>query len=268
MLGALGSRRHNLAKDLSRRLAIDKGYLSRIVNRLVELDLARRVAAKDGRQSPLAATGLGRALLRRLARHRDRDAARLLKPLPPAGAAALVKAIELVRHSLRPEDASPEDPSSGNEPGAETDFRFRTVRPGDVALLAHRLVEAASGAAEHRILVRAAAFLDGFNRARDIGWIAERDRGFAAACLLKGTTADQAELTLIHVEPQARGAALAGTLIGHCLTFARFAKYAQVTARVMASQSEIEDALEALEFRLVRGAKDAPGPGRLWAKRL
>lgn len=139
-----------------------------------------------------------------------------------------------------------------------------------MALLAHRLVEAASGAAEHRILVRAAAFLDGFNRARDIGWIAERDRGFAAACLLKGTTADAAELTLLHVEPEARGAGLAETLIGHCLTFAKIVKYAQVTARVAASQSEIEDALEALEFKLVRGAQDAAvaGLGRLWAKRL
>ena len=268
VLRALGSRRGNLAKDLSRRLGIDKGYLSRIVNHLVELDLATRVKAQDARQSPLAATGLGRALLRRLARQRDRDAARLLKPLPPASAAALVQAIGLVRHSLRHGDVSPDDPSSKNEPGAETDIRLRIVKPGDVALLAHRLVEAASGAAERQILTRAAAFLEGFNRTRDIGWIAERDRSFAAACLLKGMTADAAELTLIHVEPEARGAGLAEVLIGHCLTFAKIAKYVTLTARVPGSQSEIEDALEALEFKLVRGAQDAAGLGRLWARRV
>ena len=116
-----------------------------------------------------------------------------------------------------------------------------------------------------------------FDRARDIGWIAERRGRLAGACLLKGertgaSGAGMAEVSIIHVEPEARGIGLARMLLDQCLAFAAIAKYRSVTARVTGGETEIADALEAMEFRIVRKERTAALGGkeveRVWEKRL
>jgi GNAT superfamily N-acetyltransferase len=163
------------------------------------------------------------------------------------------------------------------------DVHLRTLRGGDVGLVAHRLAvlqqqgKQFDAEVDRRLLARAAAFLENFDRARDIGWIAERDHRLAGACLLKGertgaSGAGMAEVSMIHVEPEARGIGLARMLLDQCLAFAAIVKYTSVTARVAGGETEIADALEAMEFRIVRRERAAAlgrdELERVWEKRL
>ncbi len=278
-LAALGRRRRMLAGELARQLGVDAGYLSRVVRRLVAEGLIERVRAKDGRQSPLAASAAGRAALRRLDREAADAVSELLRPLSGAERNDLATAMAKVMKLLTPPEPAPgRDATEADEPPPSPldDMHMRALRGGDVGLVAHRLAllgqagKRFDAETERRLLAKAAAFLDGFDRARDIGWIAERDTRLAGACLLKGVSEDAAEVSMIHVEPEARGLGLAALLLEQCLDFAAMAKYARVTARVARGETEIEDALEEMEFRIVRreaavGGDDAE---RLWEKRL
>ncbi len=280
-LAALGRRRRMLAGELARQLGVDAGYLSRVVGRLVAEGLVERLRGKDRRQSPLAASVAGRAALRRLDREAADVVSELLRPLSPALRGELATAMARVMKILTPPEPAPgRDAAEADEPPPSPldDVRMRALRGGDLGLVAHRLAllgqegKRFDAETERRLLTKAAAFLDGFDRARDIGWIAERDNRLAGACLLKGVSEDMAEVSLIHVEPEARGLGLAAMLLEHCLDFAAIAKYRSVTARVAGGETEIADALEAMEFRLVRREQTAAHGGdgleRVWEKRL
>lgn len=280
-LAALGRRRRMLAGELARQLGVDAGYLSRVVGRLAAEGLVERAPAKDRRQSPLAASAAGRVALRRLEREAADAASEMLAPLSGGERGELAAAMARVMKILTPPEPVPgRDAADADEPPPSPldDVRMRALRAGDLGLVAHRLAllgqagKRLDAETERRLLAKAAAFLEGFDRARDIGWIAERDGRLAGACLLKGVSEDMAELPLIHVEPEARGLGLAAMLLEHCLDFAAMAKYARVTARVARSETEIEDALEEMEFRIVRreqaAATGADEAERVWEKQL
>lgn len=289
VLTALGRRRGSIpASELMRQLAIDQGYLSRIVKRLEAWGLAERRRGKDGRQSPLAATAAGRALLGRLDREVAQAVSELLRPLSKTAEDDLVSAMGRMREILTPPPAPPEREAAEEDDAAPLssaldDVHLRTLRGGDVGLVAHRLAalhqqgKPFDAEIDRRLLAKGAAFLEDFDRARDIGWIAERHGRLAGACLLKGertgaSGAGMAEVSMIHVEPEARGIGLAQMLLDQCLAFAAIAKYRSVTARVAGRESEIADALEAMEFRIVRKEQTAALGGevveRVWEKQL
>jgi len=239
--------------------------------------LVERLRAKDGRQSPLAASAAGRAALRRTEREAADAVSELLRPLSPALRGELAAAMARVMKILTPPEPAPGRDAAdadGPAPSPLDDVRMRALRGGDLGLVAHRLAVLGQegrrfdAEMERRLLAKAAAFLDGFDRARDIGWIAERDGRLAGACLLKGVSEDAAEVSMIHVEPEARGIGLAALLLEHCLDFAAIVKYGRVTARVARGEIEIEDALEEMEFRIVRREAAADGVERVWEKRL
>ena len=289
VLTALGRRRGAIpASELLRQVAIDQGYLSRIVKRLEAWGLVERRRGKDGRQSPIAATAAGRALLGRLDREVAQAVSELLRPLSKTAEDDLVSAMARMREILKPPPA-PQDGEEAEEDDAAPlssaldDVHLRALRGGDVGLVAHRLSvlhrqgKPFDAEIDRRLLAKAAAFLEGFDRARDIGWIAERHGRLAGACLLKGertgaSGAGMSEVAIIHVEPEARGIGLARMLLDQCLAFAAIAKYTSVAARAAGGENEIADALEALEFRIVRREQTAGFGGdeleRVWEKRL
>jgi DNA-binding MarR family transcriptional regulator len=125
--------------DLRARLALDSGYLSRLLRALEAAGLVAVGAdPADGRRRRVALTRKGRSLRRKLDQRSDDDATRMLDPLSPRQRARLVDALAEAERLVRAatvhlELVGPDDPRADEALAAyvgELDRRF----PGGFAM--------------------------------------------------------------------------------------------------------------------------------------
>ena len=82
---------------LRRKLALDSGYLSRLLAKFDAAGLTRReLSAVDGRRQAIGLTAAGRKVFRTLDARSTKQVGALLAPLPEARHAALVEALRAV----------------------------------------------------------------------------------------------------------------------------------------------------------------------------
>src|SRR5437764_3023084 len=92
------------ASDLVRELALDAGYVSRILRRFEAQGWIRRAPAPhDGRQSLLQLTDAGHATFAPLQQKSRDQTAALLAPLPPEARGRLIGALAAVHGLLQPQ---------------------------------------------------------------------------------------------------------------------------------------------------------------------
>jgi DNA-binding MarR family transcriptional regulator/GNAT superfamily N-acetyltransferase len=223
VLYELAHRDRPTASAIARDLALDPGYLSRILLKFQKRRLlTRERSTTDGRQSHLALTRLGRDVFTPLDRGASRQIATLLRPLDPGRRRRLVESMQTVQQIL---GAAPE-PSS---------YTLRPHRPGDIGWVVHRhgavYFEEYGWDERFEALVAeiAAKFIREFDPARERCWIAEMDGGIVGSVFLVRQTDEIAKLRLLLVEPSARGLGLGKRLVQECIDFARAAGYRQIT---------------------------------------
>jgi len=200
-------------------LAIDSGYLSRLLARFDAAGLiARTASTTDARRQSLSLTAAGRKLFRTLDERSNRQVAQLLQPLDEPARDALVGAMRAVMRSLddRPRPSVVE---------------LRGLRPGDLGWIVQRHGEiyareygwtTAFEALVARIM---ADYLEQHRPGRENAWIAELD-GQRAGCVLCVRKDDEtAQLRVLLVEAWARGHGLGGRLVDACIRFARDSGY-------------------------------------------
>ena len=225
VLYELGQRREAVdVADLRRELAVDAGYLSRLLARLEEQGLVtRHRSSSDARRQRVGLTDEGASAAAELDRRSADEIATLLAGLGEEGERRLVAAMGAIREVL--DDAPP----------PET-FVLRPPRPGDYGWIVHRHgVRYAEeyGWDETMEALVARIVADYVERAddrrREAAWIAEID-GEPVGCVLCVRKTDAvAQLRLLLVEPRARGRGLGARLIEECLRFARRAGYEEIT---------------------------------------
>jgi len=200
-------------------LAIDSGYLSRLLARFDTAGLiARSASASDARRQSLSLTAAGRKLFRTLDERSNRQVARLLEPLSAPARESLVGAMRSVMRGL---DDHPR-PSV---------VELRGLRPGDLGWVVQRHGEiyareygwtTAFEALVARIM---ADYLDQHQPGRENAWVAEVD-GQRAGCVLCVRKDDAtAQLRVLLVEDWARGHGLGARLVDECIRFARASGY-------------------------------------------
>ena len=213
------------ASVLQRRLNLDAGYLSRLVNTFEKRALLTRTPSpSDGRRSLLTLTDLGRTTFAELDARANADIGKLLAPLAPEASERLLRAMQTIRASL------------GDEP-SEPGYTLRPHRAGDMGFVVYRqaLVYAREygwNAHFEALISRIVAdFLDDFDPAREHCWIAEREGEIAGSVFLvrNPERAGAAKLRLLYVEPSARGLGIGARLVHECTLFARAAGYHAVT---------------------------------------
>jgi DNA-binding MarR family transcriptional regulator/GNAT superfamily N-acetyltransferase len=209
------------AADLARLLAIDAGYLSRILRRFVSQGLVKRgVHASDARSSTLAATAKGKKALAPLERGASAQAAALISHLDAGSADDLRAAMRTVERALTP-----------NLRGAPEPVVLRPHQVGDIGWIAHR--QGVLYAQEHgydetfEALVAeiAAGFVHKFDPKAERCWVAEQGGRIAGAVFVVRKSARVAQLRLLYVEPSARGQGLGARLVDECIRFARAKGY-------------------------------------------
>ena len=229
LLWELAHRPDTTASELAAVLALDPGYLSRLLRRFRQRGLLRRTRARhDARQLRLTLSAAGRKAFAPLDAHSQSRMRTLLEPLAETEQRRLLAATQTIERLLAPPGERPSAP-----------FVLRAHRPGDIGWVVSRhgalYAEEYGWDARFEALVAhiAARFIEQLDPAREACWIAERDAA-PVGCVFLVQSRDEAsdspldgvaQLRLLLVEPAARGTGLGDTLIGECERFARRAGY-------------------------------------------
>jgi len=226
-------------------LAIDSGYLSRLLAKFDAAGLIKRTAsATDARRQSLSLTAAGRKLFRTLDERSSRQVARLLEPLAAPARESLVGAMRTVMRGL-------------DEQPRPAVVELRGLRPGDLGWVVQRHGEIYAReygwtmAFEALVARIMADYLEQHRPGRENAWVAEVD-GQRAGCVLCVRKDDEtAQLRVLLVEAWARGHGLGARLVDECVRFARGCGYRKLvlwTNDVLASARRI---YQAAGFELV-----------------
>ncbi len=254
------------AAGIGKRLNLDAGYLSRIVNRLLKAGVLNRTRSlADGRARNLSLTRKGREQFAMLDRRSHEEAAAMLRRLAPNRQTELVRALESAQSLL-------------GSARAAIPYILRPHRPGDMGWVVQRHGEIYfqeygwDERFEALVAEIVAAFIANFDARRERCWIAERDGERAGSIFLVRKSATVAKLRLLLVEPAARGAGLGLQLVEECLRFAKKAGYRQVVLWTNSILTAARHIYEKTGFELIEEQKHRQfGPeltGQTWRKML
>jgi DNA-binding MarR family transcriptional regulator/GNAT superfamily N-acetyltransferase len=243
----LAARGQTTAAALAADLALDPGYLSRLVRTLADRDLvARTPSPSDGRETVLALTEAGRAAFAPLEQKSNDAIGALLAPLTDAARRNVIAATETITRAFAP--------------GATIAPRATILRrhqPGDIGWVTHRqgklYAEEYGWDETYEALVAEilSAFVKNFDARRERAWIAEVDGAIAGSVFLVRQSDEIAKLRLLYVEPEARGFGLGKRLVEECIAFARGSGYRTLTLWTNDVLSAARHIYEKAGFRLV-----------------
>ena len=247
VLYELAHRDKPAATELAHELALDAGYLSRILRGFERRRLIRRTPSKaDRRQSHLSLTERGRAAFAPLNVRSRADIGAMLDRLGPGEQRRLIEAMQTIEGFL------------GAPAESRAAYVLRPHQPGDMGWVVHRhgaLYGQEYGWDEQfEALVAGvvAKFIQNFDPKCERCWIAEKDGEIVGSVFLVGASRTVAQLRLLLVEPKARGLGIGGHLVTECVRFARQVGYRKITLWTNSVLRAARRIYEAAGFRLVR----------------
>ena len=224
----LANRRQTTASELCRPLAIDAGYLSRILRRFRNQGLIiQRQSETDGRRRLIRLTDRGRKAFMLLDRRSRNENASLLQDLGDSDQRKLLAAMETIEGLL----------VSGAAPARV--YVLRTHEPGDMGWVVQR--HGALYAEEYgwdqtfeSLVARVTAeFIDNFQPAREQCWLAEIQGDIVGSIFVVEKTKTIAKLRLMIVDPRARGMGIGRRLVNEAIRFATRHGYRRMTLWTM-----------------------------------
>jgi len=208
------------ATELSRRLELDAGYVSRILRELEQRGYLERTASEtDGRQVRLGLTEPGRSAFAELDARSQAEVGAMLEALKPVERGQLLESIVTIERLL------------AGEPAGTAMVVLRSPEPGDLGWVVERhgllYAEEYGWDARFEALVArvVADYVANFDSRLDRCWIAEREGRRVGSVFVVKETATVARLRLLLVEPAARGNGLGRRLVEECIRFSRRAGY-------------------------------------------
>lgn len=234
------------ASELARDLALDSGYLSRILRSFEQRALIERTRSEsDARQTHLRLTETGRLAFAPLDSRADDEIATLVERVHPDDRRRLTDAMRTIERVL--------------VPGADASrsYLIRTHQPGDIGWVVYRhgvLYSREYGWDERFEALVAqivAEFVHNFDARRERCWIAEQHGERVGSVFLVRKTDTIAKLRLLLVEPKARGLGIGHRLVDECIRFARQARYERMTLWTNSVLDAARRIYEQAGFRLV-----------------
>ncbi|HEY6843119.1 MAG TPA: helix-turn-helix domain-containing GNAT family N-acetyltransferase, partial [Thermoanaerobaculia bacterium] len=250
VLYELAHRDRPTASDIRSALALDWGYLSRILASFVRRQLiAKSASSTDGRKTLLRLTRKGRQAFAKLDRRARREIGAMLSALSQANETKLLRSMHAIESLL---DPPPESTGA---------FVLRPPNPGDMGWVVHRhgVLYAEEYGWDQRfeaLVARVVAdFIDHLDPQRERCWIAERNGENVGSVFLVKKSGTVAKLRLLLVEPSARGHGLGNRLVEECIRFARNAGYKKMVLWTNDVLHAARRIYERRGFRLVREEK-------------
>jgi DNA-binding MarR family transcriptional regulator/GNAT superfamily N-acetyltransferase len=249
VLYELAHRDQPTATELGRDLALDAGYLSRILRRFETRGwLARAPSPADARQSLLRLTEAGHAAFAPLQQKSRDEAAALLAPLPAPQRDQLIAAMSAVKQLL--------DPAARSQ--APRTVVLRDPRPGDMGWVVMQHGETYwreyrfTQEFESLVADIVAKYIKNFDPAWEKGWIAEIDGERVGSVFVVRRSATVAQLRLLILTPAARGHGLGARLTDECIAFARGKGYRKLMLWTQSNLDAARAIYKARGFRLVK----------------
>jgi DNA-binding MarR family transcriptional regulator/GNAT superfamily N-acetyltransferase len=227
----LANHEQSTAAELCSALALDAGYLSRILtgfgkNHLIE----KKPSPKDARQTLLALTRKGRLVFETLNARSDEQVRTILNQLSPARQHDLLHSMQTLESVLSPDTS------------AAKSYMLRQHRPGDMGWVVwrHGVLYSQEYGYDERFEALVAGivaeFVEKLDPAHERCWIAERNGENVGSVFLVRKSQTVAKLRLLLVEPSARGLGIGKRLVAECVRFARSAGYRKI---MLWTQSEL-----------------------------
>jgi DNA-binding MarR family transcriptional regulator/GNAT superfamily N-acetyltransferase len=224
VLYEIAHRESPTAREIGEALALDEGYLSRMMRRFESQELVRRTrSSRDGRESILSLTARGRSTFESLDRAARAEVGAVLARLDPSAQKRLITAMSSIEQLL------------SKKVGAGRAVVLRQPQPGDLGWVVERhgaiYAEEYGWTPEFEGLVAKIVgdYALHFDPERERCWIAELGGERAGSIFLVRKSARVAKLRLLLVEPGARGHGIGHKLVDECVSFAREAGYARIT---------------------------------------
>ena len=234
------------AAELARELALDSGYLSRILRSFQHRGLIEKSRSdRDGRQAHLKLTAAGQSAFAALNTRADDEIASLVERAAPDDWRRLTDAMRTIERLLAP------------APEAKRSYVLRTHQPGDIGWVVYRhgVLYAREYGWDERFEALVAQivgeFIQHFDPRRERCWIAEQDGERVGSVFLVRKTDTIAKLRLLLVEPKAPGLGIGHRLVDECIRFARHARYERMTLWTNSVLHAARRIYEAAGFRLV-----------------
>ncbi|WP_318527944.1 helix-turn-helix domain-containing GNAT family N-acetyltransferase [Defluviimonas sp. WL0075] len=238
------------AREVSGRLGMDEGHMSRILGQFEQHGwLSRPPDPQDGRRRTIAMTDAGRAAMARLEAASRADIAARLTRMPEAGRLVLLDA---ARHAapIRAEEVALRDLQAG-------DAGWITQRHGTL----YARDEGYDLSFEALVAGIVAGFLTTRVAGRDRAWIACRGAERLGSIFCVHEDADTARLRLFLLEPKARGIGLGRRMLETCLNHARAFGYNRMVLWTHKSHAAACGLYAATGFRMT-GQQPAQAFGR------
>ncbi len=247
VLYELAQREAVTAVELQKELALDAGYLSRILKKFGDSGLiGRRRSDQDGRQNLISLTEKGRESFTRLNSQSQSEVSKLLEQVTPGEQNRLVEAMRVIETLL------------GGKPQESAHYILRPHQPGDIGWVIHRhgiLYWQEYGwdeTFEALVAEIAAQFLKSFDPRWERCWIAEKDGEKVGSVFLARESEETAKLRLLLVEPAARGLGIGTRLVDECIRFARQKRYRTLSLWTNSVLVEARRLYQRAGFQLVK----------------
>ncbi len=236
------------ATDIATALAVDHGYLSRILRDFEANGLITRIRAKqDGRQMVLSLTAKGRLAFGALDKRSQDDAGAMLANLSESEQARVVAAMETIETLIARE---PSDASRA--------YTLREHRAGDMGWVVQKHGELYAKEYGWDSTIEAitaeivAAFLKNFDPKRERCWIAQIDGEPVGSVFLVRDSEATARIRLLIVDPKARGLGIGRELVDRSIAFARESGYRSITLWTHADLVAARAIYESCGFKCTR----------------
>jgi DNA-binding MarR family transcriptional regulator/GNAT superfamily N-acetyltransferase len=233
------------AKELAETLALDPGYLSRILKGFNERGfLEKQVNGKDQRLVSLKLTSAGQEAFAPLDARSNDEVSAMLERLGEPEQRKLIASMHAIREVLDQDDRK------------ET-YILRPHRAGDLGWVVHR--HGALYAQEYgwderfEALVAeiVAEFVKNFDARRERCWIAERRGEIVGSVFLVKKDDISAKLRMLYVEPSARGLGIGKRLVEECIRFSQQVGYKKITLWTQSCLTTARGIYEKAGFKLV-----------------
>ncbi|MGE0801148.1 MAG: GNAT family N-acetyltransferase [Lautropia sp.] len=276
LLYELAQRPGLTASVLAEELALDPGYLSRLLRGFERQRWIRRVpAAHDGRAKPLRLTAAGHRAFKPYFDAAESHVSALVAPLGAHDQARLLAAMTTVRQLLGRAATADGRATAGmassasaalsapSELSAADGLTLRPHRPGDIGWVIERhgaryhAEYGFDGEFEALVAEIGAKFLRRFDPASERGWIVERACGEGSVervgcAFIVRQSATTAKLRLVLVEPSVRGLGIGRRLVAAAIAFATERGYRKLTLWTNDCLHAARAIYVAHGFRLVR----------------
>lgn len=211
------------ATELCSELALDPGYLSRIVRKFKKQGLLiSKPSATDRRQTLLSLREAGQREFAIINNRSREEIGEMLGAVAPADQSRLVAAMGTIEEIL------------GAQAERRVPYLLRPHQPGDMGWVVHRhgiLYAHAYGwdeTFEALVAEIVAKFIHNFDPKKEVCWMAEMHGQLVGSVFVVKQSDEVAKLRLLLVEPQARGLGIGARLVDECIRFAQTHGYTKL----------------------------------------